>query len=163
MKLSTKGRYGLTAMVDLALNAGEGPVSLRTIAERQGLSENYLEQLISGLRNSGMVNSIRGAQGGYVLGKKAEDIRVGDIIRVLEGPIAAFECEANDDPECCEKLDYCVTRTIREKVRDPVEDVLDSITLADLVKDPQTMDSLTDDEDKPENKPEDKADDQKEA
>lgn len=148
MKLSTKGRYGLTAMVDLALNAGEGPVSLKSIAERQGLSEHYLEQLISGLRKKGIVNSVRGAQGGYVLGKKAEDIRVGDIIRVLEGPIAAFECEANDDPECCERQDYCVTRTIREKVRDPVEDVLDSISLADLVKDPKTMDSLGKDEDK---------------
>ncbi|ACL21599.1 BadM/Rrf2 family transcriptional regulator [Desulfitobacterium sp. LBE] len=144
MKLSTKGRYGLTAMVDLALNSGEGPISLKSIADRQGLSEHYLEQLISGLRKAGLVKSIRGAQGGYVLGKKAEKIRIGDIIRVLEGPIAPVECEANGDPECCQKSDYCVTRSIREKVRDPIEDVLDSISLADLVRDPQTMCTIAD-------------------
>lgn len=146
MKLSTKGRYGLTAMVDLALNSGEGPISLKSIADRQGLSEHYLEQLIAGLRKAGLVKSIRGAQGGYVLGKKAEKIRIGDIIRVLEGPIAPVECEVSSDPECCQKSDYCVTRSIREKVRDPIEDVLDSITLADLVKDPQTMNSIADTE-----------------
>jgi len=146
LKLSTKGRYGLTAMVDLALNSGEGPISLKSIADRQGLSEHYLEQLISGLRKAGLVKSIRGAQGGYVLGKKAEKIGISDIIRVLEGPIAAVECEANGDPECCQRLEHCVTRTIREKVRDPIEDVLDSISLADLVKDPQTMSSIADSE-----------------
>ncbi|MEL1135116.1 Rrf2 family transcriptional regulator [Desulfitobacterium sp. THU1] len=144
MKLSTKGRYGLTAMVDLALNSGEGPISLKSIADRQGLSEHYLEQLISGLRKAGLVKSIRGAQGGYILGKKTEKIRIGDIIRVLEGPIAAVECDSGGDSECCLKSDYCVTRTIREKVRDPIEDVLDSITLADLVKDPETMNSIAD-------------------
>lgn len=144
MKLSTKGRYGLTAMVDLALNSGGGPISLKSIADRQGLSEHYLEQLIAGLRKAGLVKSVRGAQGGYVLGKKAEKIRVGDIIRVLEGPIAPVECEANGDPDCCQKSDYCVTRTIRQKVRAPIEDVLDSISLADLVNDPQRINSISD-------------------
>lgn len=141
MKLSTKGRYGLTAMVDLALNSGDGPISLKSIADRQGLSEHYLEQLISGLRKAGLVKSVRGAQGGYVLGRIADKIRIGDIIRVLEGPIAPVDCVSEEDSECCQKAGYCVTRTIREKVRDSITDVLDSITLADMVKDSEKTES----------------------
>jgi len=115
LKLSTRGRYGLKAMFDLAQHAGEGPISLKSIAERQDISEHYLEQLVSGLRKSGLVKSVRGAQGGYVLGREATKIKV--------------------DPECCEKADFCVTRTIWEKVRDSISEVLDSITLDDMVQD----------------------------
>ncbi len=135
MKLSTKGRYGVKAMFDLAQHMGEGPISLKSIAERQGISEHYLEQLISGLRKTGLVKSVRGAQGGYVLGREPEKIRVGDIIRVLEGPIAPVDCVSEEDPESCVKAEFCVTRTIWEKVRDSIADVLDSITLADMVED----------------------------
>lgn len=122
-------------MFDLAQHMGEGPISLRSIAERQGISEHYLEQLISGLRKTGLVKSVRGAQGGYVLGREPEKIRVGDIIRVLEGPIAPVDCVSEEDPESCLKAEFCVTRTIWEKVRDSIADVLDSITLADMVED----------------------------
>lgn len=122
-------------MFDLAQHYGEGPISLKSIAERQDISEHYLEQLISGLRKTGLVKSVRGAQGGYVLGREPEKIKVGDIIRVLEGPIAPVDCVSEEDPECCQKADYCVTRTIWEKVRDSIADVLDSITLEDMVKD----------------------------
>ncbi|GAB6171465.1 Rrf2 family transcriptional regulator [Paradesulfitobacterium aromaticivorans] len=135
MKLSTKGRYGLKAMFDLAQHFGEGPISLKSIAERQEISEHYLEQLISGLRKAGLVKSVRGAQGGYVLGREAGKIRIGDVIRVLEGPIAPVDCVAEEDPECCSKADYCVTRSVWEKVRDSIAEVLDSITLEDMVKD----------------------------
>ncbi|MDI6812067.1 MAG: Rrf2 family transcriptional regulator [Desulfitobacteriaceae bacterium] len=135
MKLSTRGRYGLKAMFDLAQHAGEGPISLKSIAERQDISEHYLEQLVSGLRKTGLVKSVRGAQGGYVLGREPSKIRVGDIIRVLEGPIAPVDCVSEEDPECCEKADYCVTRTIWEKVRNSISEVLDSITLADMIQD----------------------------
>ncbi len=135
MKLSTRGRYGLKAMFDLAQHAGEGPISLKSIAERQDISEHYLEQLVSGLRKTGLVKSVRGAQGGYILGREPSKIRVGDIIRVLEGPIAPVECVSEEDPECCEKADYCVTRTIWEKVRNSISEVLDSITLADMIQD----------------------------
>ncbi len=135
MKLSTKGRYGVKAMFDLAQHLGEGPISLKSIAERQGISEHYLEQLISGLRKTGLVKSVRGAQGGYVLGREPDKIRVGDIIRVLEGPIAPVDCVSEEDPENCLKAEFCVTRTIWEKVRDSIADVLDSITLADMVED----------------------------
>ena len=135
MKLSTKGRYGVKAIFDLAQHLGEGPISLKNIAERQDISEHYLEQLISGLRKAGLVKSVRGAQGGYVLGKDPEKITVGDVLRVLEGPIAPVDCVSKEDPDCCAKSDYCITRTIWEKVRDSVNDVLDSVTLADMVKD----------------------------
>ncbi len=135
MKLSTKGRYGVMAMFDLAQHAGEGPISLKSVAERQELSENYLEQLISGLRKAGLVKSVRGAQGGYVLGREPEQIKVGDIIRVLEGPIAPVDCAGEGDSECCDKAEQCVTRVVWEKMRDSIADVLDSITLQDMLED----------------------------
>ncbi|MFC4768189.1 cysteine metabolism transcriptional regulator CymR [Effusibacillus consociatus] len=122
MKLSTKGRYGVTLMVDLAMYQGEGPISLKSIAEREELSEHYLEQLIAPLRNAGLVRSIRGAYGGYVLAKTPQEITVGDIIRVLEGPITIVE-----DPE--DELTY-----LWEKIRDAINQVLDSVTLADVAE-----------------------------
>lgn len=141
MKLSTRGQYGVKAMFDLAQHAGEGPISLKSIAERQGISEHYLEQLISGLRKAGLVKSIRGAQGGYVLGREAEQIRVGDVIRILEGPIAPVDCVSENDSECCKNAKYCVTRTIWEKMRDSIADVVDSITLEDMVQDAKGKES----------------------
>lgn len=122
MKLSTKGRYGVILMIDLGMFYGEGPVSLKSVAERQSLSEHYLEQLIAPLRNAGLVRSIRGAYGGYVLAKNPPEITVGDIIRVLEGPITIV-----DDPE--EEL-----KELWERVRKSINDVLDSVTLQDLVE-----------------------------
>jgi Rrf2 family cysteine metabolism transcriptional repressor len=122
MKLSTKGRYGVILMVDLGMYYGEGPVSLKSVAERQELSEHYLEQLIAPLRNAGLVRSIRGAYGGYVLAKSPQEITVGDIIRVLEGPITIV-----DDPE--EEL-----KDLWERVRHAINEVLDSVTLQDLVE-----------------------------
>ncbi len=135
MKLSTKGRYGVKAMFDLAQHYGEGPISLKSVAERQDISEHYLEQLVSGLRKTGLVKSVRGAQGGYVLGREPDKIRVGDIVRVLEGPIAPVDCVSEEEPDCCEKAEFCITRTIWEKVRDSIAEVLDSITLEDMVQD----------------------------
>lgn len=141
LKLSTKGRYGVKAMFDLAQHVGEGPTSLKSIAERQSISEHYLEQLVSGLRKAGLVKSIRGAQGGYLLGRDPDKIRIGDIIRVLEGPIAPVDCVAEEDPEICSRAEFCVTRTIWEKVRDSIVDVLDSITLQTLLEDAKAIES----------------------
>lgn len=135
MKFSTRGRYGVTIMVDLAQHADEGPISLKSVADRQKLSEHYLEQLVPELRKAGLVKSIRGAQGGYILAKRPEDILIGDIIRVLEGPIAPVECTEQSGLNCCEKTDFCVTREVWVKVRDSINDVVDSISLADLLKD----------------------------
>ncbi|HWI54921.1 MAG TPA: Rrf2 family transcriptional regulator [Desulfobacteria bacterium] len=135
MKISTKGHYGVQAMFDLAQHFGEGPISLKSVAERQGLSEHYLEQLIAVLRKAGLVKSVRGAQGGYILARQPNDIKVGDIIRVLEGPIAPEECVKEEDAEQCLKAEFCITRSVWERVRISIEDVLDSISLADMCKD----------------------------
>ena len=92
MKLSTKGRYGLRALIDLAQHGGEGPVSITSIAERQEISERYLEQLMSKLKKAGIIQSIRGAQGGYVLAKELEEVSVGEGLRALEGDLNPVEC-----------------------------------------------------------------------
>lgn len=134
MILSTKGRYGLKMMYEFALNYGKGPMSLKEVALRQQLSETYLEQLIAHLKKAGLVTSVRGAQGGYELIRKPETITVGEIIRVLEGPLAPSDCVLNDEPECT-RAEYCVTRVIWEKIMDSINNVVDSITLNDMVND----------------------------
>ena len=132
MKLSTKGRYGVTAMYDLAMHVGMGPISLKSVAERQEISEHYLEQLMGQLRKAGLVKSTRGAQGGYMLTKIPGEITVGDIVRVMEGPIAPVDCLLSDTPSCCQKAGRCVTRGVWRKVGESIAKVLDDITLADL-------------------------------
>ncbi|RBP45533.1 RrF2 family transcriptional regulator [Garciella nitratireducens] len=134
MKLSTKGRYGVTAMFDLAVRYGQGPISIKEISDRQGISEPYLEQLFSSLRKSGLVTSIRGAQGGYILARHPKDITVGEVIRVLEGPIAPTDCVLEEDPVLCKKSDICVTREIWAEIRDSISKVIDNITLLDMVE-----------------------------
>ncbi|MDQ0269566.1 cysteine metabolism transcriptional regulator CymR [Cytobacillus purgationiresistens] len=123
MKISTKGRYGLTIMIELAKKYGEGPISLKTIAQANDLSEHYLEQLIAPLRNAGLVKSIRGAYGGYILGDIPSKITAGDIIRVLEGPISPVEGIENEEP---------AKRELWMRIRDAVKDVLDNTTVEDL-------------------------------
>jgi Rrf2 family transcriptional regulator, cysteine metabolism repressor len=123
VKISTKGRYGLTIMIELAKKHGEGPISLKTIAQTNELSEHYLEQLIAPLRNAGLVKSIRGAYGGYVLGDEPSKITSGDIIRVLEGPISPVEGIEDEEP---------AKRELWIRIRDAVKDVLDNTTLEDL-------------------------------
>lgn len=134
MKLSTKGRYGLKAMLDLAVHNAEGQVVLKSIAERQGISENYLEQLFSALKKANLVKSIRGSQGGYTLGDSPENISVGDILRALEGSLAPVDCVAEDKPSSCSRSDFCVTKGIWEKIRDSINSVIDSTSLASLVE-----------------------------
>lgn len=124
MKISTKGRYGLTIMMELAAKFGEGPTSLKSIAERNQLSEHYLEQLVAPLRNAGLVKSIRGAYGGYILSKDPETITSGDIIRILEGPISPVDFTEEDDP---------AKRQLWLRIRDSIAEVLDSTTLSDLI------------------------------
>ncbi|MBM7623233.1 RrF2 family transcriptional regulator [Sporohalobacter salinus] len=133
MKLSTKGRYGVRAMVDLALHCNEkGATPLHSIAERQNISEHYLEQLIATLRKAGLVNSVRGAHGGYLLAKDPGEITVKDIIQTLEGPIAPSECVAEESENNCENIDDCITRLIWKKLQNTINEVLSSITLEDL-------------------------------
>lgn len=135
MKLSTKGQYGVKAMFDLALNYGEEPVSLKSVADRQCVSEYYLEQLIAVLRRENLVKSIRGAQGGYVLARDPSEITVGEILNVLEGPLEISECLSEEAGPECSKINYCATRLIWIKIRKAVNDVVNSITLKDMISD----------------------------
>ncbi|CAM3941069.1 cysteine metabolism transcriptional regulator CymR [Lederbergia lenta] len=123
MKISTKGRYGLTIMIELSKRHGQGPTSLKLIAQTHNLSEHYLEQLAGPLRNAGLVRSIRGAYGGYVLADEPANITAGDIIRVLEGPISPVEGIEDEEP---------AKRELWMRIRDAVRDVLDSTTIEDL-------------------------------
>lgn len=124
MKITTKGRYGLTIMIELAKEFGEGPKSLKSIAQENGLSEHYLEQLAAPLRNAGLIKSVRGAYGGYMLAKKPAEITAGDVIRVLEGPITLVEAIENEKP---------AQQALWLKIRDAIRGVLDYTTLEDLV------------------------------
>ncbi|GAB6087923.1 RrF2 family transcriptional regulator [Alkaliphilus crotonatoxidans] len=144
MRLSTKGRYGLKAMYDLAIHYGDGPIALKNIAERQRISDHYLEQLVAVLRKSGLVKSVRGAQGGYMLASHPEKITVGEIIRALEGPLGPSECVLEEDAAVCENAECCVTRVVWEKIRISISDVIDSISLQDMVDDYHKMNSNRD-------------------
>ena len=132
MKISTKGRYALRLMLDLAVhNTGE-PVSLKDIATRQGVSDKYLEQIISYLNKAKFVKSIRGAQGGYILTMKPEEYTVGMILRLMEGSLAPVACVEDDTP--CEMLENCTTKIVWHKINQAVNDVVDHMTLADLLE-----------------------------
>ncbi|WP_363551516.1 Rrf2 family transcriptional regulator [Caldifermentibacillus hisashii] len=125
MKISTKGRYGLTIMIELAKKYGEGPVALKTIAKANNLSEHYLEQIVSPLRNARLVKSIRGAYGGYTLANEPTEITAGDVIRVLEGPIQLVEGIEDEEP---------AKRELWMRIIDAIKNVLDNTTLDDLAK-----------------------------
>lgn len=133
MKLSTKGRYGLKAMFELSLNQHNGPVSLKIIAKKQNISDQYLEQIFSSLKKSGLVKSVRGAQGGYLLTKEPVNITVGEILTVLEGPVSLSDCVLDED--VCENSNVCVTKIVWEKLKKGIEEVINSITLQDMIND----------------------------
>ncbi len=139
MKLSTKGRYGVKAMVDLAINYGKEPVSIKSISSRQNISEYYLEQLFSVLRKSGLIKSVRGANGGYILDKAPVDITVYEVLEVLEGPIEISTCLDSHD---CNNIDCCATRLVWKKIKDSMDSVTRSITLQDIVDDYLNMAKL---------------------
>lgn len=133
MRVSTRTRYGVRAMMELAMNEGPRPVSVRQIAEAQELPVKYLEQLISALRAAELVRSQRGIGGGYVLTRTPEEITIADIYVALEGPLVPVEC-LSDSVECGRE-GICATREVWSRVTEAVRDVLASITLADLVAD----------------------------
>jgi len=133
MKISTKGRYALRLMLDLATNETGEPVRLKEIANRQQISEKYLEQIISVFNKAGYVRSIRGAQGGYLLQNEPKEYTVGMILRLIEGDLAPVSCVGADNEECTRK-GACTTTRIWEKLNDAINSVIDNITLADLME-----------------------------
>ena len=133
MKISTKGRYALRLMLDIALNEQNGPVKIKDVAERQEVSDKYLEQIISILNRAGYVKSQRGAQGGYLLTRRPEQYTVGMILRLTEGSLAPVSC-LEDEPNRCERQEDCVTLLLWKQLNDAINGVVDRVTLADLVE-----------------------------
>jgi Rrf2 family protein len=134
MRLSAKVEYGVRAMAVLAFYHQSGPVPLREIAGQEGISLNFLEQIFPELRRFGLVTSVRGSKGGYLLSHPPDQIKIGDIVRAVEGPITPVNClsEKEGDP-CCHRREDCLTRQVWEKLRDKINDVLDDVSLDELV------------------------------
>lgn len=141
MKLSTKGRYGLRALVDLAFYSENETVSLSSIAERQSISISYLEQLIAKLKKAGLVHSIRGSQGGYILAKPANEISIGTVLRALEGNLSPVDCVELTGESECSGSSYCVTKFVWQRISDSISEAVDSIMLNELVEDYKRMES----------------------
>lgn len=134
MKLSTKGRYGLRALIDLAVYCTEEAVSIQSISKRQNISDRYLEQLMGRLRRAGLVVSVRGAGGGYRLARPAGEISVGEVLRALEGNLDAVTCPGNGEEQGCEDADVCVTRYVWKRINDSITQAVDSIMIQQLVE-----------------------------
>ena len=133
MKLSTRGRYGIHAMYELAKGFGGAPMSIKAIAEKQDIPEAYLEQIIAVLRRDELVTSIRGAQGGYMLARSPEEVTVGDVLRSLEGGLQLVDCLLEEDT--CGKSCACPSRIVWLKIRDGLNAIVDGITLQDMIDD----------------------------
>jgi Rrf2 family transcriptional regulator, cysteine metabolism repressor len=134
IRFSTRGEYGLRMMMDLARHYGEGPESLAEVAKHESLPVTYLEQLAGKLRKAGLVTSRHGAHGGYELSRPPEAMTVGDVMRVLEGPISPMVCATEGETESlCIRQDFCSANLVWERVRDSIAHALDSLTLADLI------------------------------
>ena len=132
MKLSTRSRYGVRLILDMALHNESGPVRLGVIAERQGIPVKYLEQIIIPLKKAKYVSSVRGPKGGHLLAKSPEEITVGEIVNLLEGGLKLTKC--TKDPETCERSDNCITRFVWKETTEAINERLNSITFSDLVK-----------------------------
>ena len=130
MKLSTRSRYGTRILVDLALHHGKEPVPIRDIAEREGLSGHYVEQIIIQLKASGLIKSFRGARGGIILARHPSEVRLSEVFQVLEGPTAPVECV--DDEKICPRSVFCVTREVWMDIKKSIDRVLEAKTLQDL-------------------------------
>lgn len=133
MKISTKGRYALRLMLDLALHDSDAPVRIKDIAARQDISDKYLEQIISSLNKAGYVKSIRGPQGGYKLARDPESYTVGMILRLTEGSLAPVAC-LDDEVNTCDRQETCATLKLWQMLDEAIREVVDRVTLADLVE-----------------------------
>lgn len=134
MKISTKGRYGLRALIDVAQFSEIEPVAISSIAARQDISERYLEQLMAMLKKAGLIKSIRGAGGGYVLAKDVDDISVGDVLRALEGTLEPVECAGFQENDSCKAAGGCVTKYVWQRINDSINRTVDEIRISQLVE-----------------------------
>ncbi|MFZ0033513.1 MAG: Rrf2 family transcriptional regulator [Sedimentisphaerales bacterium] len=141
MKLSTRTRYGVRAILELAGNQEGGPLQIKVIAHRQDISVKYLEQLMAILKSAGFIRSIRGAKGGYILAKPANQIKLSDIFNALEGPVTTVECLENKN--YCARVADCVARQVWAEVQQAIMSVLQSMTLQDLVDKTKDKGTLT--------------------
>ena len=132
MKLSTKARYGMRAMVDLALHYKKGPILLKDIAERQEVSMKYLDHIISTLRVNGLIENAKMRHSGYVVSRPPCQIKAYEIIKAVEGSLAPVDCV--DDPKICHRADFCATINLWKKLKESMRDVLEGVTLEDLAK-----------------------------
>lgn len=139
IKISTRGRYGLEAILDIAIHQNDGPVSLKGIAERQGISDKYLEQLFIILKKHKIIKSTRGAQGGYMLAKASKEITVKDILDILEGPLSPVSCIL--DEQSCDRIEYCVTKKLWKRIMDELNAIAENTTIADLIACYEELDS----------------------
>ena len=139
MRISTRGRYALRAMIDLALHTDEGTVSRQDIAERQAISSDYVAQLFRRLHAAGLVEGVKGPGGGYRLVRDAASIRAGDVVRAVEGPVALVHCVTPGDEPSCNRVDHCATRLLWKRLSETVTEFLDSITLQDLCNDARQL------------------------
>ena len=139
MKLSTKGRYGLRALIDLAQYSKDAPVSIMSISARQDISERYLEQLMSMLKKAGLVKSVRGAAGGYIRAKDVKDISVGDVLRALEGSLEPVDCAGLEPDGECRSADTCVTKYVWKRINESINRTVDEIRLDQLVEESRRL------------------------
>ena len=139
MNFTAKEDYGIRAVVDIAANRGTAPVQTKEIAARQGIPEQFLEQLLASMRRAGIIRSIRGAGGGYDLARSASRITVGDVLRTLSGPIAPIRCVNESDGARCEREEACGVAGLWQRLKTAIEDVVDTTTVQDLVDEGRTL------------------------
>jgi Rrf2 family cysteine metabolism transcriptional repressor len=133
MRFSNREQYGLRAMVELARRYGDGPISLAEVAEAQGISLSYLEQIVPPLRKAGLLKSWRGAYGGYSIASPPDQVTAGDVLKALEGPLVPIKCvDAGDKVDRCVREEQCAARAVWQRVHERLEEALDSMTLANL-------------------------------
>ncbi len=142
MKLSTKGKYGVRALFEVARHYGQGPLSIKEIAARQKISLSYLEQILHRLAKAGIIESVRGPHGGYVLARKPAEVTIGDVVRSLEGPIALSHCLEPGFGKECYQADDCVARMVWTRVGEKIEEALDSISFEHLLQQYQGKDRV---------------------
>lgn len=133
MLISTRGRYGLRSLVDLVVNAGDNPIPLREIAERQGISESYLEQVFAILRKAGLITAVRGSYGGYTLARPASEITIKEILSALEGSLVPVDCVTNEQRSQCRRKNSCITHSFWKELDVKISELLSSTTLQDIV------------------------------